>query len=162
MPISLGEYKAGRRKEEFEWEVRDAILTLWEKGYTTYYSGYEGGDGIHVLLFVSLEPVPDDTLKSIWAITDETGTLTWTSSCGPPLEHDELCHEYNNGSPVYIWSVSFVETNGNPDRIRSHWNLIAGRMPSLDWEQLTTHNKHTQKFRATHYLESPPQNIPPL
>lgn len=79
-PVTLGEWKAGIRKEKLEWEVRDAVTSLWEKGYTTYYSGYEGSDGLQVIHFVSQEPPPDEVLKKVWGLTDETGVLT-----GPQL-----------------------------------------------------------------------------
>jgi hypothetical protein len=98
-PVLISEWKAGMRKEELEWEVREAVQTLWLKGYTTYYSGYEGSDGLQVIRFVSLESPRKEALKRIWQLTDESGILTWSTGTSQ-LDKDELCQTFNSGKPV--------------------------------------------------------------
>lgn len=149
-PVSLGEWKAGLRKENFEWEVRGAILALWKKGFTTYISGYgEASNGLHELDFISTNPPPENLLKSIWGLTDETGVLTWTYG---PSPDPHGFPEYNDGKPVWIWAIHFLETNGDAQKIKNHWDKIAESIPSLGWEQLKNNSNYAEDFRRHHML----------
>lgn len=151
-PVSLVEWIMGMRKECLEWEVRDTVLGLQENGYTTYYSGYQGNDGKHVLRFVSIEPPPESLLKKIWQITDETGILTWESG-GGQISDCSLRQKFNPGGKLYTWGIFFIYSGGNPNEIKRHWDKIAQTMPDLGWQQLTDHTPYAEEFRRNHTLE---------
>lgn len=152
-PVSMGEWKSGRRKETLEWEARGAILSLWKKGYTTYYSGYEGSDGLQVIHLVSPKPPPKEILKRVWRLTDVTGILTWSTGA-VKLEKDELCKLFNQGRPVWIWGLCFIYAGGNPHKIKEHWDKVAAVLPDLGWKQLVCDDESTRRFRKEHILET--------
>jgi hypothetical protein len=151
------EWKAGMRKECLEWEVRDAILNLWKKGYTTYYSGYRGNLGLQVISFVSLEPLSEEVQRKIWGLTDETGLLTWSDVGEEALEGGILCNEFNGGRPVFVWGLKFVYTGGDPKKIKEHWDRIADLMPDLGWQQLASNSGKADRFRGSHTLQEQPR-----
>ncbi len=156
-PISIEEWKAGIRKEELEWEVRDAVRSLWAKGYTTYYSGYEGNDGFQTISFVSLEAPDKEVLKRIWKLTDETGILTYSMGSSLLDKSDRLSQDFNKGEPIYIWGINFIYSGQDPEEIKRHWDRIAAVMPNLGWELLVKENEYVKNFRASHVLETQTQ-----
>lgn len=146
-PINLLESTIGIRLEELEWEVRDAVIQLLEKGYTTYYSGYEGNDGFQKVCFLIPEKLNVDLETIMNKIYSDTGIYTWWEG---QWEDMYGFRDYNNGKPVYISGISFVDTRGNPQLLHDHWNRIAESLPPSGYSLLTNDSERAQKFRKSH------------
>lgn len=154
-PITQAEWNMGQRKEWLEPEVREAISVMQRKGYTTYYSGFEGSDGLHIVDFVTKNPVPEEIRRTVWKITDTEGVLTWFDGNGLITKEFDpnMCQEFNKGEPIYIHAIRFIETSGNPEKIRQHWNRIAVTLPPLEGEvHLPVTTEWADNFRKTHQL----------
>lgn len=153
-PLCQIEWDMAMRKEWLEPQIRDAVLMILGKGYTTYYSGFHGGDGWQTLSLVALRPPPEEVLQQLWGLTNETDILTFTY--GPSLDSSRcegsLSADYAGGQPVYLWNINFWETSGNMDRLKQHWDLIAARLPSSGEQTMVLDTQYAKEFRSTHVL----------
>ncbi len=153
-PITHLEWVMGERKEVYESEVREAVISLNNKGYTTYYSGYEGNDGIQVLCLVLEKPLPDNICQNIWELSSRSGVLTWENGFSRLDKSDSLYEEFGNGGDLWIGAIEFIETSGDPNRIKNHWDSIADLLPALKTKSLPNHSDFADDFRRSHKLES--------
>ena len=150
-PVNKLELAIGRRLEEIEWEVRNAVQTLLSKGYTTYGSGYEGEDGKHYINFLLPGPLKPDIVEKIEKQLDDIYKKTGLYSWWEGQSEDEFgFNEYNEGRPVFISGVSFVDARGNPELLKQHWDLIAKVMSNSGHPLLSNNAEFAQEFRKTH------------
>ncbi|OGM10980.1 hypothetical protein A2Z22_03880 [Candidatus Woesebacteria bacterium RBG_16_34_12] len=155
VPVSQVEWDMGMRKENLEPQVREAVLRLQEKGYTTTCSGFEGSDGRQTIDFFSVNPPSKEILRQVWALTDETGILTHTYGPGPEdfIGKGSFTNRFGLEKEGYMWNINFWETSGDMKRLKSHWDLIADRLPASGEQRLIRNDKSAQEFRRTHRLQ---------
>ncbi|MDD3647150.1 MAG: hypothetical protein PHS44_01445 [Candidatus Dojkabacteria bacterium] len=174
-PVTLEEFLLGTRLEYIEWEIRSCVHLLWQKGFTTYASGYSYRrgeifpntcDGAHFLRFVSRECPPESVLKQIWSLTDNTGILTYTSipyiedaltirNRFPDREFIALSDQFGDGTPLWLWEIDIIYTGGDAQILNGHWDLIAETIPDLGWHLLRHNSYGAQNFRKKHALIQP-------
>jgi hypothetical protein len=150
-PVDKFELAIGKRLEEIEWEVRNAVQILLSKGYTTYGSGYEGNDGLHYIHFLLPGPLKPDIVEKIEKQLDDKYKYTGIYSWWEGQSEDRLGFtEYNSGKPVYISGISFIDTRGDPKLIQNHWNNITETIPDSGYQLLINNAEFAEEFRRTH------------
>ncbi len=146
-PVTPEEYLLGIRKEELEPEVRDCVLSVLRKGYNPYSSGFDmvaGNNGLHAILFISRdgERPTENTLRKIWGLSKETGILTMAYVTKDNTDTGTHWFGEANG-PYCQWAISFVETSGDPEKIKQHWHTIDQALPDLGKPAMIMHTAYT-------------------